>query len=130
MNITDDLSRGISRFFIDRGRELAQHQNVKTLRSFKHQTLITFVGYVIYVQSCENLLISFLASHEKAQSLCVAPQNREGGLQKREPEKADSCGVKRTRLALTPGTGSDQQVPTWKMTEHSDRDSAEFTLLP
>lgn len=105
MNITDDLSRGISRPFMDRGKRIAQHQNIKTLRSFKHLTLITFVGYVIYVQSCESLLISFLVSHL---NLCVWLHKTErAGLQKRDPEKVDSYGVNSTRLVLTPGRGSE-----------------------
>lgn len=87
--------------FVDGGRELAQHRNIKTLGSFKHPTLITFVRYIIYVQSCENLLISFLVSHL---NLCVwLHKIARAGLQKRDPEKADSFGVNSTQLALTPG---------------------------
>lgn len=103
MNITDDLSRGFSHPLCGWGERTCSTQEYKALGSFKHLTLVTFVRYVIYVQSCENLLISFLVSHL---NLCVwLHKIARAGLQKRDPEKADSFGVNSTQLALTPGRG-------------------------
>lgn len=86
--------------FMDSGKTTCSTQkNIKTLRSFKHLTPIIFVGYITYVESCEYVLISFLVSHL---NLCVWLHEIEGaGLQKKDPEKADSCGVNSPRLALT-----------------------------